>query len=134
MFRNPLVAFAAYMATYVFLEDYIASQTSTSEMKMSALMDLMIAIGQENQVTASAAVQMAQELRKTGIDTSAMDKVQGLLANMHVHSPLLGQQGENEGSVVFCPFEMPSGPEPPGVPNETLRNNLGGVSWGGLGV
>ncbi|KAM0245921.1 hypothetical protein ACHAP5_005071 [Fusarium lateritium] len=134
MFRNPLVAFAAYMATYVFLEDYIALQTSASEMKMSALMDLMIAIGQENQVTASAAVQMAQQLRKTGIDASAMDKVQGLLANMHVNSALLGQQGENEGSVVFCPFEMPPGPEPPGVPNEILRNNLGGISWGGLGV
>jgi hypothetical protein len=53
---------------------------------------------------------------------------------MHVNSPLMGQQGGNEGSVVFCPFEMPMGPEPPGVPNETLRNNLGGMSWGGSGI
>lgn len=78
MFLNPLVAFAAYMATNVFLEDYIASQNRDSEIKMTALMDLMITIGHENPVTASAAVQMAHELRKTGIDASAVDKVYSL--------------------------------------------------------
>ncbi|CAJ0547174.1 Ff.00g018010.m01.CDS01 [Fusarium sp. VM40] len=134
MFRNPLVAFAAYMATYVFLEDYIASQASTSEMKMNALMELMIAIGRDNQVTAFAAVQMAHELHTTGIDPSAMDKVQGIMAKMHSKSPLMGQKGSNEGSVVFCPFEMMLGPEPPGVPIESMRNNLGGMSWGASGL
>lgn len=63
------------MATYVFLEDYIGTQNSASEMKMTALMDLMITIGHGNPVTASAAVQMAHELRKTGIDPTAVDKV-----------------------------------------------------------
>ncbi|RKK65471.1 hypothetical protein BFJ69_g16254 [Fusarium oxysporum] len=127
MFLNPLVVFAAYMATNVFLEDYIASRNRDSEIKMTALMDLMITIGHENPVTASAAVQMAHELRKTGIDASAVDKVQDLMAKMDLKGPLMGQQGRVEGSVVFCPFEAPSGPAPPGVPSEYLRNNLGGM-------
>ncbi|KAF4495855.1 Zn(II)2Cys6 transcriptional activator [Fusarium agapanthi] len=126
MFGKPLVTFAAYMATYVFLEDYVSAQNRTSEMKMTALMDLMITIGRENPVTASAAIQMAHELRKTGIDASAVDKVQSLMERS-AKGPLLGQQNTAEGTVLFCPFEGPSGPAPPGVPSEILmRGNLSG--------
>lgn len=74
-FQNPMVAFAAYMAAYVFLEDYKTSQNQQSEGKMGALLDLMITIGNQNTVTASLAVQMAYELRKTGIDPTALNKV-----------------------------------------------------------
>jgi hypothetical protein len=126
MFGKPLVTFAAYMATYVFLEDYVSAQNRTSEMKMTALMDLMITIGRENPVTASAAIQMAHELRKTGIDASAVDKVQNLMGERIAKGPLLGQQNTAEGSVLFCPFDGPSGPAPPGVPSEILRGNLSG--------
>jgi hypothetical protein len=126
MFGKPLVTFAAYMATYVFLEDYVSAQNRTSEMKMTALMDLMITIGRENPVTASAAIQMAHELRKTGIDASAVDKVQNLMGERIAKGPLLGQQNKAEGSVLFCPFDGPSGPAPPGVPSEILRGNLSG--------
>lgn len=126
MFGKPLVTFAAYMATYVFLEDYVSAQNRTSEMKMTALMDLMITIGRANPVTASAAIQMAHELRKTGIDASAVDKVQDLMDERIAKGPLLGQQNTAEGSVLFCPFDGPSGPAPPGVPSEILRGNLSG--------
>lgn len=83
MFRNPMVAFAAYMAAYVFLEDYTSFQNHDSEMKMNALMDLMITIGQENPITASVAIQMAHELRKTGIDPSAVNKVRLILISLY---------------------------------------------------
>ncbi|KAF4446691.1 hypothetical protein F53441_9733 [Fusarium austroafricanum] len=126
MFRNPLVAFAAYMATYVFLEDFASTQNHSSEMKMSALMDLMIMIGHENPVTASTAIQMAHELRRSGIDASAVDKVKDLMDEMK--GPLLGQQDRVEGSVVFCPFDGPEGPAPRGVPSEILRGNFDGLS------
>lgn len=75
LFRNPFVAFAAYMAAFVFLEDYAATQTRSSEEKLNALLALMITIGHKNPVTASLAVQMAHELQATGIDPSALDKV-----------------------------------------------------------
>ncbi|KAF4981973.1 hypothetical protein FZEAL_2319 [Fusarium zealandicum] len=121
MFRNPMVAFATYMAAYVFLEDYASAQTSESEMKMNALMDLMVAIGQENEATASVALQMAHELRRTGVDPSALSKVQGLIDKMALKGPLMARQDNSAGSVVFCPFEMP-GPAPEGVPREYPRN------------
>ncbi|KAF5020027.1 hypothetical protein F66182_7963 [Fusarium sp. NRRL 66182] len=117
MFRNPLVAFAAYMASYVFLEDCLASHSKDSEMKMNALMDLMITIGHENPVTASVAIQMAHELRRTGVDPSAVDKVRELMASTEIKGPLMGQQDRQEGSVVFCPFERASGDAPIGVPS-----------------
>ncbi|KAF5008887.1 hypothetical protein FDECE_4861 [Fusarium decemcellulare] len=127
-FVNPMVAFAAYMAAYVFLEDYTGFQNKESEMKMNALMDLMIAIGQENPVTASVAVQMAHELRRTGIDPSAVNKVSGLMAKMTLKGPLMAQQDKAAGSVVFCPFEMPSGPAPEGIPFEYPGTSFGSIA------
>ncbi|KAJ3468104.1 hypothetical protein MRS44_002169 [Fusarium solani] len=124
-FRNPMVAFAAYMAAYVFLEDYTTFQNHDSEMKMNALMDLMITIGQENPVTASVAIQMAHELRKTEIDPSAVNKVAGLMAKMDLKGPLMGKQDKAAGSVIFCPFEAPAGSGPQGVPSEFPRGNMG---------
>lgn len=79
MFRNPLVAFAAYMAGFVFMEDFLAGGDGRSEAKMGALMDLMVAIGHQNGMTASLAVQMAHALRRTGVDPGAVDKVRRML-------------------------------------------------------
>ncbi|KPM37238.1 hypothetical protein AK830_g9317 [Neonectria ditissima] len=111
MFRNPMVAFAAYMAGFVFLEDFLDSSNQQSEANMSSLMDLMVVIGHQNTVTASLAVQMAHAVQKAGIDPSAVDRVKPLMAKMELKGPLMAQPNEASGSVVFCPFEMPSGPE-----------------------
>ncbi|KAF4951549.1 hypothetical protein FSARC_12880 [Fusarium sarcochroum] len=127
MFHNPLVSFAAYMATYVFLEDYVSSQDKSSEMKMTGLMNLMITIGHENPITASAAVQLAHSLLKTGIDPSALDKVQELMAKMDIKGPMMGQQDKDDGGVVFCPFEVPWGPAPPAVRSRDPSNSMGGL-------
>ncbi|CAM1503651.1 Fc.00g012420.m01.CDS01 [Cosmosporella sp. VM-42] len=115
MFKNPFVAFSAYMAAFVFLEDFKDTQNRDNEGKMGALLDLMIVIGRHNLVTASLAVQMAHELRRTRIDPSAIDKVQDLMANM-AKSPFMAKQNDSVGSIVFCPFELPSGAAPEGVP------------------
>ncbi|KAI5460322.1 fungal-specific transcription factor domain-containing protein [Mariannaea sp. PMI_226] len=120
-FRNPMVAFAAYMAAFVFLEDFLDSENRQSEAKMGALMDLMVAIGHQNTMTASLAVQMAHAIRRSGIDPTAVDKVQDLMAKMELKGPLMAKPDEEAGSVVFCPFDAPSGPEglpssyPPGL-------------------
>lgn len=75
MFRNPITAFASYMSSYVFLEDFLHTHNLESEQRMASLLDLMIAIGKENPVTASLSVQMAHEWKKHGIDSSVMGKV-----------------------------------------------------------
>ncbi|KAK7423802.1 hypothetical protein QQZ08_008845 [Neonectria magnoliae] len=111
MFRNPMVAVAAYMAGFVFLEDFLATSNRQSEANMASLMDLMVAIGHQNTVTASLAVQMAHAVQKAGIDPSAVEKVKPLMAKMELKGPLMAQPNEASGSVVFCPFEMASGPE-----------------------
>lgn len=75
VFKNPFVAFASYMAAYAFLEEFLATQNRQSEEKMESLLNLMIVIGHQNPVTASLSIQMAHELKRTGVDASAVDKV-----------------------------------------------------------
>ncbi|KAH6886411.1 binuclear zinc transcription factor [Thelonectria olida] len=115
MFRNPLVAFAAYMAGFVFMEDFLDARSSQSEAKMGALMDLMVAIGHQNMMTASLAIQMAHALRRTGVDPRAVEKVTDLMVKTEMKGPLMGKPNQEAGSVVFCPFEAPAGPE--GLPS-----------------
>ena len=97
MFRNPMVAFAAYMAGFVFLEDFLHSSNQQSEANMGSLMDLMVAIGHQNTVTASLAVQMAYSIRKAGIDASAVDKVcivqRGIMKRTN---PVVGQASNGQ--------------------------------------
>lgn len=75
VFKNPFVAFASYMAAYAFLEEFLSTQDRQSEEKMESLLNLMIVIGHQNPVTASLSIQMAHELKRTGVDASAVDKV-----------------------------------------------------------
>ncbi|KAJ4246258.1 hypothetical protein NW762_013608 [Fusarium torreyae] len=117
MFRNPVVSFAAYVAAYVFLEDYTNTQNRDSEMKVTGITDLMITIGHEDPVTAAGAVQLAFQLRRHGIDPSAVNKVQGLMAKMGLKGPVMGWH-KYEEEVVFCPFEVPWGPAPPVLRSE----------------
>ena len=75
LFSNPFVAFAAYVAALVFMDDFATAHTRQSEECLNRLMDLMVAIANENLVTASLALQLAGHLKKSGIDPSALDKV-----------------------------------------------------------
>ena len=75
-FRNPFVAFAAFMASFVFLGDYVTTRDGGSMHKLVALLDVMVAVGTQNPgFAATLAVQMARELDKTGVDPTAMQKV-----------------------------------------------------------
>ncbi|CAM1501275.1 Fc.00g104370.m01.CDS01 [Cosmosporella sp. VM-42] len=104
-FRNPFVAFAAFMAAFVFLKEYLTTRVLQHRQKLMALMDVMVAVGTTNPVTASLAVQLAQELQKTGVDTSAMAKVQMLLEKLDLKTPLLGKENHYQGMVLMCPIE-----------------------------
>lgn len=74
-FRNPFVPFASFMAASVFLEHYLLTRDVQSEERLNAMMALMISVGKNNAVTASLAVQLAQQVKASGIDPSALDKV-----------------------------------------------------------
>lgn len=75
-FRNPFIAFAAFMAAFVFLKDYMNTRDEGSMHKLSALLDVMVSVGTQNPgFAATLAVQMARELDRTGADPLAMEKV-----------------------------------------------------------
>lgn len=78
-FRNPFVPFAAFMAAFIFLKDCMQSYNESNVQKLLALLDVMISVGMHNPgIPATLAVQLAQELEKTGLDPTAMSKVQHL--------------------------------------------------------
>lgn len=75
LFSNPFVAFAAYLAALVFMDNFATSHNRQSEECLNRLMDLMVEIANENLMTASLALQLAGHLKKSGIDPAAFDKV-----------------------------------------------------------
>jgi len=108
-FRSPLVAFAAFLAGFVYLKHYLETKDTASLHKLLALLDVMIAVRQENPgFPGSLAVQMARELESLGIDPMAMEKVRVLTERMGDDAPILGK--EVGGTLVFCPVVVRKGP------------------------
>ena len=75
LFRQQFAGFSAFMGASVFLEDYARSQNRLSEEGLDILMNLTVQIGSQNPMNASLAVQMAHEIKKSGVDPSALHKV-----------------------------------------------------------
>lgn len=128
VFTNPLVAFAAFMAAMVFLDDYSRSRSAQSEVYLKSLMDLVVLMAENNPVTSSLAVQLAQELDRAGIDRSALDKVRAIqstisrplisppspqvhhiASNMDPGAALMGRQDHSTGGTLFCPLHPQGG-------------------------
>ncbi|KFH46578.1 Lactose regulatory protein-like protein [Hapsidospora chrysogenum ATCC 11550] len=108
-FRNPFVAFAGFMAASVFLKEYMSTGNEESVHKLTALLDVMVAVGKESprSFPSTLAVQLAQELDRTGVDPTAMHKVRPLVDKMDVSTPVLGKEDGGTGMVILCPFEQP---------------------------
>lgn len=113
-FQNPFIGFAVFMAGFALLKHYVVEQDAESYGTLMGLMDVMVAVAgeMESVVTASLAVQLAQEMERTGVDPLAMHKVSGLLEKMDLNGPLLGKEDEGTGSVLLCPLEARFGPSP----------------------
>lgn len=125
LFLNPFVAFAVHMAALVFLDDFVTSYSRQSEECLGALMSLMLVIADRNPMTASLTIQLAQELKRSGVDQSALEKVSvtssrqhrissnhlfspqvgHLISKMDSHMSLPGQQNHATGEVRFCPVQ-----------------------------
>lgn len=73
--KNPLMAFSAYVAASVFLDDFMADHNHQSEDNLNFLHNIMIAFGRTNAVTKSLAIQLALDMRQSGFNASAMEKV-----------------------------------------------------------
>lgn len=105
-FRNPFVAFAAFMAASIFLHDCLTTYNESSVQKLMALLDVMISAGMQNPgIPAALAVQLAEEMEKTGLDPRAMSKVRPLTERMETGAPVLGKADDHTGAILLCPME-----------------------------
>ena len=75
LFGHPMLDYAAFIAAFAFLTDFTKTQDQQSESALWQLMDIMANVGQRNPMTASLAIQLAYEVKKSGIDPSVLDKV-----------------------------------------------------------
>ena len=73
--KNPLMAFSAYTAALVFLEDYMTDHDSQSEDNLHFLLHILVALGKSNAVTRSLAIQLALDMKQGGFDSSVIEKV-----------------------------------------------------------
>ncbi len=82
--RNPLLSFAAYMAASVFLEDFLAVGAASvdrgrqSEDSLDFLARLLVFFGRSVPLVRTMAFQLAADMKRTGYDSSMMDKVRYL--------------------------------------------------------
>lgn len=74
-FSNLFVAFAAFVAALVFLDNFATTHDLESEERLNTLMNLMIVMADQNHMTASLVLQLAGHVNKSGIDPLALDKV-----------------------------------------------------------
>lgn len=73
--KNLLMAFSIYVAALVFLEDFVMDHGHQSEDNLNFLQNIMIAFGRTNAITRSLVIQLAMDMRQSGFDASAMEKV-----------------------------------------------------------
>ncbi len=73
--KNPLMAFSAYMAALVFLEDYMIDQNQQSEDDLHFLLHILVSLGRTNVVIRSLAIQLAIDMKQCGFDSSVMEQV-----------------------------------------------------------
>lgn len=77
-FRNQFVAFGAYVSAFTFLMILSVTGEQKCRERVLALLDLMIAVGHQNQSTAVLAIQLAKEIYRKGVDDTALTKVRSL--------------------------------------------------------
>ncbi|KAH8593906.1 hypothetical protein B0O99DRAFT_662465 [Bisporella sp. PMI_857] len=99
--KNPLMAFSAYIAALVFLEDFIRDQSHQSEDSLQFILHIMVTIGKTNAVVRSLAIQLAIDMKQGGFDLSVIEKVKQLHP-VTAPVPLLTKRDPNSSNVLFC--------------------------------
>jgi hypothetical protein len=80
-FSNPLLVYAAYVASSAYLDKSIAEHTNQAKFDLTYLLHIMIALSKTNAIGRSLAIQLADEMKNAGLDSSAVEAVKGPLSN-----------------------------------------------------
>jgi hypothetical protein len=121
--RNPLLSFAAYLAAAVFLEDHfreVAGEEGRpqergpgqSEEKLRYLARTLVFFGRKSPLVRAVAYQLAADMKRTGYDSSLMDRVVEQVDTLGGSKSEIRVRGEMGGGspVVFCPALATPGP------------------------
>ncbi|KAI5922443.1 fungal-specific transcription factor domain-containing protein [Camillea tinctor] len=99
--KNPIIAFAAFMAAMIFLEDFAANGSSQSEDNLVLLLKIMLAVCKTNAVPRSLALQLAERMREIGVGFAMEEKVTRL-SQIFMSRPLIASRGRDSPIVSFC--------------------------------
>lgn len=74
-FSNPLLAYSAYVASSVYLSESIAEHQRQAVFNLTYLLHIMIGRSKTNSVARSLAIQLAEDMKNVGLDSSAIETV-----------------------------------------------------------
>ncbi|PTB36157.1 hypothetical protein M441DRAFT_151489 [Trichoderma asperellum CBS 433.97] len=74
-FSNPLLVYCAYMASSVYLDASVAEDRRQAGFNLTYLLHIMIALSKTNVIARSLAIQIAEDMKNIGLDSSAIETV-----------------------------------------------------------
>lgn len=74
-FSNPLLMYSAYVASSVYLDKSIAEHEKQAEFNLTYLLHIMIALSKTNPIARSLAIQLVEDMKNVGLDSSAIETV-----------------------------------------------------------
>lgn len=86
---DHFLVFSAYLASLIFLEDYMETQYLQSEQNLQYLLGAMAQAGEKDQFSRSLAIQLALGMRQLGMDSSTLDRVREQTQEQFLISKLL---------------------------------------------
>ncbi|KAI8653948.1 Zn(2)-C6 fungal-type domain-containing protein [Fusarium sp. Ph1] len=98
---DHLLVFSAYLASLIFLEDYMETQYMQSEQHLQYLVGAMAHAGEKDPFSRSLAIQLAFGMRQVGMDSSILDRVQQLPPTS-VLIPILAKRDKASSHITFC--------------------------------
>ncbi|KAJ4211277.1 hypothetical protein NW759_012755 [Fusarium solani] len=98
---DHLLVFSAYLASLIFLEDYMETQYLQSEQHLQYLVGAMAHAGEKDPFSRSLAIQLALGMRQVGMDSSILDRVQQLPPTS-VLIPILAKRDKASSHITFC--------------------------------
>ncbi|UPK95977.1 hypothetical protein LCI18_006912 [Fusarium solani-melongenae] len=72
---DHFLVFSAYLASLIFLEDYMETKYLRSEQALQYLLSAMAQAGEKDHVSRSLAIQLASGMRQVGMNSSTLDMV-----------------------------------------------------------
>jgi hypothetical protein len=104
-FSNPLLAYSAYVASSVYLDKSTAEHRRQAEFNLTYLLHIMIALSRTNAVARSLAIQLAEDMKNIGLDSSAIELVNiSLIAELTFTNYAAGNSiahGSRASSIVY---------------------------------